>query len=210
MTAQHLVERFSQKSLPDFVAERIFGPLNMTSSSYSPSSAASTGRLSEFYHLGRRIPILFTEDDMPVMGGAGGVLTTAEDMMKWGRMLLDITFSESVGIPRQILYGCMSPQVLMQRGASLTYGFGWIRLNVLGTEVVPNVMPFEPLRLRGNKQIVFHDGGMPGAATAMVLLPQHNVSIVQLANDVAATAVNNAILATILTEVLAHANRDIL
>jgi CubicO group peptidase (beta-lactamase class C family) len=210
MTAQHLVEKFSQKSLPDFVAERIFSPLNMTSSSYSPSSAASTGRLSEFYHLGRRIPTFFTEDDVSVMGGAGGILTTAEDMMKWGKMLLDITPAESVGIPRQILQDCMSPQVLMQRGASLTYGFGWIQLNVLGTEVGPNVMPFDRWRLRGNKQVVFHDGGIPGAATAMVLLPQHNMFIVQLANDAVATAANNAILAAILAEVLAHANRDIL
>jgi CubicO group peptidase (beta-lactamase class C family) len=135
MTAQHLVEKYSQKRLPDFVAERIFGPLNMTSSSYSPSSAVSTGRLSEFYHLGRRIPIFFTEDDVSVMGGAGGVLTTAEDMMKWGRMLLGITSSESVGIPHQILQDCMSPQVLMVRGASATYGFGWFQQNVLGTEV---------------------------------------------------------------------------
>jgi CubicO group peptidase (beta-lactamase class C family) len=210
MTAQHLVEKYSKKRLPDFVAERIFSPLNMTSSSYSPSSATSTGRLSEFYHLGRRIPTFFTEDDVSVMGGAGGILITAEDMMQWGKMLLDITPAESVGIPRQILQDCMSPQVLLQRGASLTYGFGWIQLNVLGTEVGPNVMPFDRWRLRGNKQVVFHDGGIPGAATAMVLLPQHNMSIVQLANDAAATAANNAILATILAEVLAHANHDIL
>jgi hypothetical protein len=49
---------------------------------------------------------------------------------------------------------------------------------------------------------------MPGAAATMILLPKHQMAIVQLANDAAAGAANNAILATILAKVVSSSRLD--
>jgi CubicO group peptidase (beta-lactamase class C family) len=136
MVAQHLVEKLTKKSLASFMSGRIFQPLNMTSTFYSFATANSTGRLSEsFTPYGRRIPHWFNKDDMSVIGGAGGILSTTTDLVKWAKALLGVTDSTAVGIPFAVLQECMSPQALVMPGYSATYGFGWIQQNVIGTNV---------------------------------------------------------------------------
>jgi CubicO group peptidase (beta-lactamase class C family) len=107
----------------------------MSSTSFSFTSANATGRLTESYTKGRRIPFWFNEDNLDVFGGAGGIVSTAPDLLKWAKALLGITNATSVGIPHTVLQECMSPQSLVQRGSRGTYGFGWFQQNVLGTEV---------------------------------------------------------------------------
>jgi CubicO group peptidase (beta-lactamase class C family) len=133
---QHLVEHFTGMALEDFVAKRIFTPLNMTSSTFSQEYAASTGNLSESYTAhGRRIPHWFDREDMPVVAGAGGVLSSAVDLLKWGKALLGVTNSSLVGIPEDILNRCMAPESIIDANRGLTYGFGWIQASVMGYKV---------------------------------------------------------------------------
>jgi CubicO group peptidase (beta-lactamase class C family) len=131
MAAQHLVEMFSKQDLPSFVASRILAPLNMTSTSFSLRTAQETGRLSEFFQNRRRIPAWFREDDVALMGGAGGVLSTAEDLLQWGKLFLGALGSASV--PPEILDECMRPQADV--GGGVTYGFGWFQQKALGADV---------------------------------------------------------------------------
>ena len=78
-----IVESYSGKSLPDFVGERILMPLNMTSSTYSGSKAASTGLMSQAWSLsGRRIPFIFEDDRLgSTVAGAGGLISNVIDMV---------------------------------------------------------------------------------------------------------------------------------
>jgi CubicO group peptidase (beta-lactamase class C family) len=140
-----LVERLSQQSLPAFIAERIFRPLNMTSSSYSRTSAEASGHASQaFDEEHRRVPHTTSEADMPIEAGMGGILSTAPDMLRWARFLLagvEETKAESI-VPRAVLEECMSPQVLI-RGhgpakpgrSRITYGFGWQQDQLFGVRV---------------------------------------------------------------------------
>jgi CubicO group peptidase (beta-lactamase class C family) len=134
--AQHLVERYSGNALDDFVAKRIFAPLNMTSSSYSPSSAESTGHLSESRDSsGRRIPLWFIDADTPILGGVGGILSSAPDLVKWTKALLGVTNTTTLDIPRSVLDETMSAQSLANKRFRLTYGFGWAQHTKAGIEV---------------------------------------------------------------------------
>jgi hypothetical protein len=136
MVAQHLVELFTGMTLEDFVGERIFRPLNMTSSTFSLEYAAATGNLSESYSpFGRRIPHWLDREDMPVIAGVGGILSSAVDLLKWGKALLGVTNSTSIGIPEDILNRCMAPESIIDANRGLTYGFGWIQASIMGYKV---------------------------------------------------------------------------
>jgi CubicO group peptidase (beta-lactamase class C family) len=136
MVAQHLIERFTGMTHEKFVVERVFNPLNMTSSTFSLEYAAATGNLSESYSpLGRRIPHWFDRDDMPVIAGAGGILSSAVDLLKWGKALLGVSNSSLVGIPEDILNRCMAPESRVDASRGQTYGFGWGQTTIMGQKV---------------------------------------------------------------------------
>jgi CubicO group peptidase (beta-lactamase class C family) len=132
MLAQHLVERYSGQDLPSFAAERIFGPLNMSSSTYSSEAANATGRMSQsFSWFSRRIPTWVTDADNPFLAGAGSMLSTVDDLAIWAKLLLNAT---TAPIPRAILADCMAPHALMARG-DMTYGFGFVQHHYNGHRV---------------------------------------------------------------------------
>lgn len=77
----HIVAKYANTSYPAFVAERLFGPLNMSSTTFWPSEAHASGKLSQAWtRTGRRTPFWFTDEVVPLNAGAGGVISSAEDM----------------------------------------------------------------------------------------------------------------------------------
>jgi CubicO group peptidase (beta-lactamase class C family) len=131
MLAQHLVERYSGQNLSSFATERIFGPLNMSSTTYSTDEASATGRLTQSFSSTRRIPTWFRTTDMPLIGGAGSMLSTVDDLAIWAKLLLNAT---TAPIPRAILADCMAPRALTPRGDK-TYGFGFGQYHYNGRRV---------------------------------------------------------------------------
>ena len=83
-----LIARIAGKSLPDFLAERIFDPLGMTDTGFHVP-AEKLDRLPP-YHASELAPIdgdLWTEP--PIFpSGAGGLVSTLADWHRFGRMLL--------------------------------------------------------------------------------------------------------------------------
>lgn len=81
MLGSYLVEKYSDMTYTQFVKERIFRPLNMKSTTYVPSEAANTGKTTQTWTgFGRRLPWWFTDDQVPLNAGAGGVISNALDM----------------------------------------------------------------------------------------------------------------------------------
>jgi CubicO group peptidase (beta-lactamase class C family) len=128
-----IIERLSLKPYDAFVASRIFGPLGMNSTTYSPESAQSTGlHAHTFTPEGRRIPNWFTEDDYRLSTGPGGVISSTIDMVKWARLLLGhATQDARKAVPTSVLEECMKPQAALLHQAPesipMTYGFGWLQ-----------------------------------------------------------------------------------
>lgn len=66
----------------DFVYERIFLPLGMSSTTYSHAEAIATGRLSHSWSAsGRRIPMWLGNEATTAWAGPAGVISDVVDMV---------------------------------------------------------------------------------------------------------------------------------
>ena len=81
MLGAHLVTTYSGKPYTQFVQERIWDRLNMSSTTFSPSRASQDGKLTQSWSQGRRrLPFWFSEESIELNAGARGVITNVEDM----------------------------------------------------------------------------------------------------------------------------------
>jgi CubicO group peptidase (beta-lactamase class C family) len=137
MLGAHLIATYTNSSFTSFVSSRILAPLNMSSSTYFPSTALKTGRFSESWtSFGRLISRWITTDaQAELRAGPGALISTARDMASWVRLLLGTVEVED--IPRAVLEEVMKPAALASfRGGSLmTYGMGWAQSSVAGHRV---------------------------------------------------------------------------
>ncbi len=82
MVGARIVEKYAQVPYETFVTSLIFKPLNMTSSTYSPSAAARTCRVTQTWTRGvRRIPYWFSDEVNALFAGPGGAISNVEDMV---------------------------------------------------------------------------------------------------------------------------------
>lgn len=83
MVADHVITTYSGRPYISFVEERIFAPLGMTSSTFSPAKAEASGKFTQGWTKeGRRVPECFTEEMAFGMAGPGGVISSAVDMVR--------------------------------------------------------------------------------------------------------------------------------
>ena len=150
-------------SYTDFVTDRIFKPLGMDSTTFSPNEAAKSGQLTQTWtgH-GRRIPYWISEDQKEFNAGAGGVISSVIDLVsgplmyfqithslllqsKWIRALLKIASSsggETV-IPKSVYEATTTSNAIASGQPSgpefsvQGYGMGWFRFSYQGHDVRP-------------------------------------------------------------------------
>ncbi|KAF9233586.1 beta-lactamase/transpeptidase-like protein, partial [Melanogaster broomeanus] len=68
----HIIATYADKPYTSFVEERIFSPLGMSSSTFSPEKAESSGKFSQGWTKdGRRLPQWFSEDTAFLFAGPG-------------------------------------------------------------------------------------------------------------------------------------------
>ncbi len=84
MVGAHIIAKLTNMPYPSFVESRIFSPLNMSSTTFSPSKAAKTGKLTQSWTWRgpRRIPFWFPDEVAELFAGAGGVISNAVDMVR--------------------------------------------------------------------------------------------------------------------------------
>lgn len=79
----HLISKYSGMPYTEYIKQRIFTPLNMTSTTYKPSEAAASGKATENWTgKGRRIPWWFSDDMVELNAGPGGVISNVPDMVR--------------------------------------------------------------------------------------------------------------------------------
>jgi CubicO group peptidase (beta-lactamase class C family) len=82
MVCAHIIDIYAG-SYTDFVHKRLFMPLNMSDSTFVPSEAHATGRATQTWTKeGRRIPWWFKDDDYKLSMGPGGVIASAEGLVR--------------------------------------------------------------------------------------------------------------------------------
>ena len=165
-----IVQRVTGKSLREFAAEQIFGPLGMTSSHYHDDHTMPVrGRASAYSPT--------PEGDWKIniwnndLVGQGGVMTTIVDLQKWDENF----YTGKVGGPgflaRQLQQGKLT------NGTTLTYAFG---LTVTQYRGLP---------------MVEHSGSSGGYRTIITRFPSLHTSIAALCNtsDVNTTQISRRV-----------------
>jgi CubicO group peptidase (beta-lactamase class C family) len=89
-----LIARLTGRTLPQFLAERVFEPLGMADTAFEVPDA-KLGRFTSSYEYGQDGSVVHVDspdgawNHLPVFAsGAGGLLSTAPDWLSFGRMLL--------------------------------------------------------------------------------------------------------------------------
>ncbi|MBO9716289.1 MAG: beta-lactamase family protein [Pseudoxanthomonas sp.] len=115
----HLIQRVSGQSYADYMQQAIFRPLGMRHTRYDDHLAVIAGRAHGY----RRVQGELQNADFISMSqpqGAGGLISTVDDLAIWHRALRDGTF-----LPGPLLAQAMAKTVLAD-GTASPYGFGWI------------------------------------------------------------------------------------
>ncbi|OJJ44457.1 hypothetical protein ASPZODRAFT_71601 [Penicilliopsis zonata CBS 506.65] len=172
--ATHLVEVKTQQSFSQFLEERIFQPLGMTSTSLQPSSARAKGlgdRMAPGYFWdkenGRHHE--FDIPDCPEAQGAGSITTSVNDLILWVKALMN-----HEGPISERLYDSL------------------VRMRAIADTSTKDLKPYTSPVLyaagldvyyyRGH-MVVGHDGMISGAASRFFFLPGLKFGVVMLGNS---------------------------
>jgi CubicO group peptidase (beta-lactamase class C family) len=171
----HIIEVQSGMSLEAFLRARVFGPLAMNHTTFVEN--ANVARK----HDASGKPLPATVNDTP---GAGNAYASVHDLVRFGMFHVSSQRSRVLEpIARTAMQVYVEPGAIYPYYNSSHYGFGWyFRQTEKGVRVV------------------WHEGGMPGASTILVLLPDLDIVAAVLINandrnDVAQSIVNRLIAA---------------
>ncbi|KAF9232372.1 beta-lactamase/transpeptidase-like protein [Melanogaster broomeanus] len=173
----HIIATYAGKPYTSFVEERIFSPLGMTSSTFPPEQAGSSGKFSQGW-----------------TKGPGAVISSAVDMSKWVAMWLN----EGVHGDKALIPPSVYQELVIRRDSEhsiVGYGMGWFRSSYRGHDV-------KAFTCLPPRQVVYHVGGILGFTALVSFLPSDAIGVTVLSNgDEQAKPVVN-ILNRILDEAL--------
>jgi CubicO group peptidase (beta-lactamase class C family) len=171
MVAGNLVGRLSDNSWEEFVANRIFKPLNMENSNFSVKSSQRAKDFSQPY-------MSFTGDAMQVpfrnidaLGPGGSINSNIEDMVQWlllhlnsGKVDNKQIISEASLAQTHLPNIAIRNPLYEKMGQFSIYGQGWGISNYQGHSLIE------------------HGGNIDGFSALVSLLPEENIGVVVLSN----------------------------
>ncbi|KAI0780020.1 beta-lactamase/transpeptidase-like protein [Fomes fomentarius] len=186
MLGAYLVSHYAGVPYHQYATEKIFEPLDMSSTTFFPSAAHRSGKLTHSWTRdGRRIPYWFDDNMAALKAGPGGIISNAEDMVRWlavwlnegvdpvsGQTIFPQSVYEATTAAQHVVYG----QPSARSSSIVGYGMGWQRWHYGGIEIVN------------------HGGGIPGFSLLTSFSPSHNVGIFVAANAAEKSVYTNAIL----------------
>jgi CubicO group peptidase (beta-lactamase class C family) len=151
----------SGKPWPDFLKERIFGPLGMNATRPTSVFDVIPNRADGYVWTADRFS---NAENWLALRPSGAFLSTAPDMAKWetalqtGRILTGETKKE------------MWTPVKLNNGQEYPYGFGW-EVDHFPNGIGPTDVP-----------MIRHEGTIPGFRSAYWRLPNQNIAVIVLSN----------------------------
>lgn len=159
-----LIERHSRKALSDFVEEAVFHPLGMNDSFMGRPGGRQVTVAAGYDAASARLPALFNNTP-----GAGNAYASVHDLVRFGMFHLQPDQAARPVLARGNVERMRANAVPLALhhyyGAAAYYGLGWY--------VRPDV---------GGQRVVWHEGGMPGASTIIMLLPEQDIVVAVLGN----------------------------
>jgi hypothetical protein len=188
----HLIEVKSKQSFAAFLQARIFIPLGMTSSSLQPASARAKG-------LGDRMATGYIHNksngyhecqsaDCPEGQGAGSIITSATDFIKWVKALVNregpISNKVYQGLVKLRSFPGHHPARLKQFTSPPIYAAG-----------------MEIYYYRGH-MVVGHNGVIPGFGSRFAFIPDFRFGFVVMGNSAEAGPVASILIRELIDEAL--------
>lgn len=152
-----LIEKVSGKRYGEFLEERIFRPLGMTSTRVNELAAIIPNRATGYSWRGRLLNAEMTSPTQPF--SAGALVSTVEDMAKWDAALYTEKLLKKASLEQ------MWTAVSLSGGGAATYGFGWA------------------VDRRQGHRYIGHGGGITGFSTAIDRYPDDGLTVIVLANQ---------------------------
>jgi CubicO group peptidase (beta-lactamase class C family) len=162
-----IIEAKASKPLEQVLRETVFEPLGMRDSQLVNGFAMPEGAARKHGTDGK--PLADTANDTPA---AGNVWASAHDLALFAAFSLGADAPGMAPIlgadARRLMQTAAETQALHPYYGGAGYGLGWYVQN------------------RGGEPVVWHEGGMPGASSIIVMLPRRGLAAVVLinANDV--------------------------
>ncbi|KAJ5834571.1 Beta-lactamase-like protein [Penicillium robsamsonii] len=185
--ASHLIETVTNQSLQEFLTENLWLPMNMTETYLSLSEARDAQRdISQGYYVDFDGKIASTEQLFTdTIRGAGNILSSVSDYAKWISTMLKRgpPFSQT-GYEK--LFGghsIVSPNPIEPFQTPTLYGLGWMSQAYKG------------------ERILFHEGSQFGYGASVMLLPERDLGLVLLGNNMdGVNAASNALAYHVIDE----------
>ncbi len=184
--AGEVIEQVSGTVWEEFVRQRIFEPVGMTTSDVRHSAGTIKGRNIAATHAlvdGKLVRVKpFTSDNV---NPAGGIHSNARDMARWMIVQLDSgrlgekgrLFSE---ISARMLWTPVTPKPLAENDPDPV---------LMQTEFLFYALGFNVQDFRGRK-LITHTGGLPGYLSRLALVPSEKLGITVLTNQESSAAFN--------------------
>ncbi|KAJ5203781.1 uncharacterized protein N7498_004660 [Penicillium cinerascens] len=195
--ASHLVEEISKQSFSDFLDERIFTPLNMTSTTLQPSSAHAKGwrnRMAKGYIWENNEWRGFDPPNCPEGQGAGSIISSANDFIKWVKALLH----HEDPINDRVYRGLTKMRSIVNPNARRLKAHTTPANYTAGMEIY---------YYRGN-MVVGHDGNIPGFSSRFIFMPDQKFGAVVMGNSTGAGSAATTIMRMLMDVVLGISFKD--
>ncbi len=170
----YLIELQSGKTWEQFVQERIFNPLKMTSTSYAIADMLKQPEFGVGYTERRdsfelyRIPYY---EDVTGVGPCGAIVSNMEDMSHWLIALMnDGKYEGKQVLPADVLKATLQPSIGLPNSTLETRGWSELLNAAYG-------MGRETASYRGHL-LTFHGGDLPGFHTQISFMPQDHIGVI--------------------------------
>jgi D-alanyl-D-alanine carboxypeptidase len=154
-----LIEKVSGRPYADYLAERLFAPLGLSSTVYCETRPLIKRRADGYETVGSRfVNAEFLSMSQPF--SAGALCSTVRDLVKWQRALA------AGRVVSAASYARMTTPETLRSGQRLNYGFG-LMADTLGAH-----------------RMIFHGGGINGFVSDVAHYPDDSLTIAVLSNTI--------------------------
>ena len=173
-----LVARVSGMPYGQFLRREIFAAQGLTSTQYLRTTVASGPDVSRGYNYAKGRFTLIPRFSMDWGNAAGAIASTAEDLVRW-----DHAFFTGAVIPLSAVRIATTPpaHIVMivskdpANDLGIGYAFGWVQARAEG------------------RQMIWHNGGLPGARAMNATFPRDRLDIIVLTNATQASPEETAL-----------------
>lgn len=197
--AGEVLKRVSGLSWEEFIETKIMKPVGMTNSKASYNRVTDQSNIIDAHTRADGEVVQIPHDWSATANPAGGIMSNVPDMLTWAKFLMnDAVTSEGKRVlsEKQFheLWQLQTPLNVIKNDSYDSnfrgYGLGWFVTDVKG----------------GHKQ-VYHTGGLMGTVTQFTMIPDLDLAIVVLTNQMVGSAFNT-ITNTVKDSYLGYEDRN--